>query len=146
MRFAQQAFDKDAPKLIEDAAQYLSARLVEEVLNGQSGRTYPKGYPPSITPGSTGFVGVVTSNLRRSIGDEKVDKFTAQIRQINSTLAPYHDDILNWSEQKYGKNFYRIAVELYGPGVAREIEAFLRRLMKDVDNLNRTAYRNPFPG
>lgn len=146
MKLQQQAFDKAGPKIVEDAGTYLSAKLVQEILNGASGPNYPKPYPAGISEGATGFVGVITSNLRRSIGVERMNEFEVRIRQINETLAPYHDEMVNWSQAKYGKNFYEIAVELYGPAIAKTILATLTRIVKDAGSLKRLSYQNPFPG
>lgn len=146
MKLARQAFDTNGPKLLEDAGSYLTAKLVQEILNGASGTDYPKPYPSGISEGASGFVGVITSNLRRSIGAEKVSQFEIRVQQINETLAPYHDEMINWSAQKYGKNFYEIAVQLYGPAIAKEIIAFAARIMKEADNLKKFSYKNPFPG
>lgn len=146
MDLAGKAFDEHFPKLIDDAGAYMVSRLSTEVLNGVQGENYPKPYPGGITEGATGFVGTITSNLRRSMGKETVEKFEVRISQINNTMAVYHDDIITWSKEKYGKNFYEIAVELYGPAIAKEMLVFSQRIMKEADNLKKFTYKNPFPG
>lgn len=144
MELAQSQADMIFPKLIEDAATFMNLKLVDSILNGMSGKNYPKQYPGGVSEGASGFVGVVTSNLRRSIGIEKVNKFEARIRQIQTTLAPYHDEIIAWSKEKYGLNFYEIAIRLYGPRVTREIFDTIKQIARDVDLLKKSGYQNPF--
>ena len=144
-KLARASFDNVLPKLVEDAGAYISGKLVQEVLNGASGTSYPKPYPTSVADGEKGFVGVITSNLRRSIGVTKIDQFTTFVSQINEALAPYHGDMIAFSQRKYGMNFYQIAVTLYGPLIAKEITETLIRIARDIDAGKESGYSNPFP-
>jgi len=132
-----------AGKVLQDAATYINSKLVDTVLNGSSGKDYPKGYPGG-TDSEAGFVGVISSNLRRSIGIEKAGEFEYQVTQIQSELAPYHDNVVNWSKRKYGLNFYEIALKLYGPRIAKEIVAVLVKVARDLGRGSQPNYRNPF--
>lgn len=144
IKLAQKKVDEDLPKLIKDTATYVLAKLVDEILNGASGTNYPKAYPGSISQGGKGFVGVITSNLRRSIGIDPINKYEVIIRQNVSSLAPYHDDIIKWSENKYGKNFYEITIAIHGANVQRKIFETLDKLIDDVDKGRKGTYSNPF--
>ncbi len=146
MKLARESFDDVVPKLLEDAGAYLNAKLVTEVLNGATGTTYPKPYPQAVADGATGFVGVITSNLRRSMGVEKLDEFVVRVGQVNAALAPYMEDVLSWSKQKYGLNFYEIAVTLYGPVVTQELVRVLVAIAKATNEGRRAVYSNQFPG
>lgn len=142
----QRQVDADLPKLIEDVSTYVLAKLTNEILNGASGNNYPKAYPGGIAQGATGFVGVVTSNLRRSMGIDPINKYETIIRQLSPSLAPYHEDIIRWSENKYGKNFYEIVIQLYGANIQKKIIETIDKMIADIDNGNKPIYRNPFGG
>lgn len=145
MALAKNAARVIFPELVKDSAAYVNAKLVGAILNGASGSDYPKPRPAGIGADG-GYVGVVTSNLRRSIGINRVSEFVYVVRQVNAALAPYHDQVVNWSEQQYGLNFYDITRQLYGPKVANEIFNVLSGIAQDIDNLKKPSYRNPFPG
>ena len=146
MKLARSNFDKVGPMIIEDAATYLLLQLVEDVLNGETGTNYPKSYPSTISQGATGFVGVITSNLRRSMDFRKLDKYTAYITNVRSGLAPYHNDVIEWSKNRYGKDFYEITVQLYGKQVIDEIAKALTRMLKSWNDGREFQYTNQFPG
>lgn len=140
-------FRSTFPKFVQDAASYLNAKLVGSILNGAPGEQYPKPYPAGITDNVGGYVGIQTSNLRRSIGIELEDNgMVARIGQVNEALAPYHKYVVDWSAAKYGKNFYQIAIQLYGPKVAKEMFDFLKAFADAADKGQTVVYRNRFPG
>ena len=146
MRLARTTVQKQLPFLIQDAAAYTLGKLVQEVLNGQSGTDYPKQYPTAVAEGATGFVGVVTSNLRRSIQMQQNGDYEIQIRQVFQALAPYHDEMITWSVERYGMSFYSIAVQLYGEFVGARMVTWMLRVINGVDEGREIGYRNPFPG
>ena len=136
---------ENLPKFVDDAAVWILRKLVDEIMNGVSGTSYPKAYPGAIVEGQKGYLGVVTSNLRRSIGVEKTDEFIRTIKQTIPSLAPYHNEMAAWSKRKYGLTFYQITRQLYGPKVTKEFFQLLSKQLKDVRNLNKPIYKNPFP-
>lgn len=140
--------------LIEDAAAYMHNKVVNEVLNGQPGESYPKSYPGSITPGAKGFVGVVTGNLKRAIQTRKVsqlqsnvilDGSASYISVTSSGYNNYGEIVAKWAEKKYGFNYFDIAVRLYGPLVQSIITETLKRFVRAVTDGVRFQYKNPFP-
>lgn len=146
MKLARRDFARVGPMIVEDAATYLLLQLVEDVLNGETGTNYPKSYPSGISPGATGFVGVVTSNLRRSMDIRKLNEYKARITNVRAGLAPYHNDVIEWSKKRYGKDFYEITVELYGKQVITEVFKALRRMIRSWENGQPFQYSNQFPG
>lgn len=146
MKLAREDFARVVPMIVEDAATYLLLQLVEDVLNGETGTNYPKSYPNTIQSGATGFVGVITSNLRRSIDFRKENEYRAFITNVRSGLAPYHDDVIEWSKKRYGKDFYEITVQLYGKQVVTEIEKAFRRMLRSWSGGRSFQYSNQFPG
>ena len=132
------------PSFIEDAGVFLLVKLVDEIINGTPGEAYPKNYPSGVSSGAAGFVGVVSGNLRRSIQLEPDGPLAVEIKQTLKDLAPYHDFVINFSKERYGKNFYEITVEIYGPVVAQKLVQVASRLSSQIDSRGEFVYRNPF--
>lgn len=130
--------------LVQDAATFITQELVEKILNGETGLNYPKTYPGSVREGASGFVGVVTSNLRRSIGIQNESELVVIVRQIDSQIAPYHDRILEWSREKYGLSFYQIAIRLYGAEVAQTIVRVIVSAVRQIGRGQFPRYVNKF--
>lgn len=142
---AMQSFTNKFPLFLKDAGAYIMAKIVDSILNGESGENYPKSYPEAVSEGQGGYVGVVTSNLRRSIGITLEDQgMVVLISQVNKALAPYHNDMLLWTEEKYGMTFYEIAVKLYGAKVATEMLRFIKDLVIKANQGKELRYSNRF--
>jgi hypothetical protein len=144
-QIAQSEFARVMPLFIRDAAQWVALKLKDEIINGEGGTDYPKSYPGSISPGSEGFVGIISSNLRNSILPQRKDPYTWVIRQVAEAVAPYHDHVVQWSKDKYGKDFYEITLILYGPKVIRELGKVLIKYERAIEQKRRFTYSNPFP-
>lgn len=144
MKLARNMTDDILPMLIEDAATFMLTKLVDEVMNGMSGSTYPKLYPASVSKNQTGFIGVITSNLRRSIGITKVSEYEIIIKQSMPSLAPYHPKMIEWSADRYGMNFYEISIKLYSLFIRKKILKKLDKLIEDIDAGKKSIYSNPF--
>lgn len=142
---ARKLADVQLAQFVEDAASYTQAKLVDSVMNGASGTSYPKAYPGSITPGVGGYIGVVTSNLRRSIGQVRLNKHLIIIKQVSDQLAPHHDKMILWSTRRYGINFYDITAQLYRGKVGIELFRVLRAMLKQITEGKAANYKNPFP-
>lgn len=145
IKLIKQFSKKGLPQIVQDAGTYLNSKLVGEILNGMPGDDYPKSYPAGAVAGSTGFVGVVTSNLRRSISVDQESEYVVNIRQIYAQLAPYHKYVAGWTSEKYSMNFYDIAVKLYGPKVTLELFQYIKQAHKRLSNGQSPSYNNPFP-
>ena len=143
-------FPSTGEKLIQDATVFLQEKLVDEILNGPAGKIYPKtGYPSIVGKGQKGYVGVNSGNLRRSIDTEIKVIAGNLIGQVfvNAGLSPVGDyalPIAGWSKNKYGFNYMEIAQELWGEYVLDKAGQVLARLVRNVSQGKRFAYRNPF--
>ncbi|NRA52143.1 MAG: hypothetical protein HRU12_23690 [Phaeodactylibacter sp.] len=135
-----------AGKLARDGALYIQHVMIEEVLNGPAGKDYPKtGYPASVAPGASGFVGVNSGNLRRSVQvKHKKDESIVFINQGGSGVD-YANYIAKWSEQQYGQDFISITVFLYSAFLFAVQEKEFRRFLNTVSVGLPYQYRNPFP-
>jgi len=141
-------------RLHRDAAIYIQGRLVESILAGETGTNYPKSYPSSITEGVGGYVGVVSGQLRQSIQQKSTGKYSSRIfvdptaaaigAGPNSKYQTYAEFIADWSQEKYGRNFMQIAVELYGEYVTERISFEMNRLIKSLNSGTPYFYKNPF--
>lgn len=132
--------------LVQDGASYLQAKIADEVLNGETGTEYPKNYPASVSQGATGFVGVVSGNLRRSI--EVIDKRTFALIISDPGAAPvavYNVVINEWAKERYGMGYFEITAELYGDLVEKILAKEVLRFARSINTGRRYQYRNPFP-
>jgi hypothetical protein len=131
--------------LIRDAAAYLQSRIVGEVINGPAGLDSPKsGYPSGVSTGESGFVGVQTGNLKRSIQNRKESELEWRIFSEN-VISPYNEYVDSWSREKYGKGFFDIALELYSKGMLKLFADELSRFVRAVSSGSIYNYQNPFP-
>ena len=139
-----------AAKIHRDAAIFLQRKLVDDVLDGPGGNVYPKtGYPSGIQGGASGFVGVVSGNLKSSIQAEPESGYASRVG-VNPAMGAvgdvkgYAQHVAEWSRRKYGKDFSGIAVELYGGYVLQQIEKEAGRMVREVIRGRKYEYRNPF--
>lgn len=131
--------------LIRDGAAYLAARITDEVVNGPSGQNYPKsGYASGVSQGESGFVGVVSGGLKRSIQLHRETDLEWTVFSEN-VVAPYNADVDSWAREKYGMGFMDIAIELYSAGVLKLFAQELTRFVSAVSNDITYRYQNPFP-
>lgn len=133
-------------KLVQDGASYLQAKVVDDVLNGDTGAEYPKTYPASVSLGATGFVGVVSGNLKRSI--EVVDKNTFALIISDPGAAPvavYNVVINEWAKERYGMGYFEITAELYGDLVEKILAKEIIKFARSISTGRSYRYRNPFP-
>lgn len=143
-------FPETGEKLIQDATAFLREKLTDEILNGPAGSVYPKsGYPSLVDRGSSGFVGVNSGNLRRSIDTEIKVIAGSLVGQVfvNAGLSPVGDyavPVAGWSRNKYGLNYMEIAQELWGQYVLDKAGKVLARLVTNVSQGKVFRYRNPF--
>lgn len=109
----------------KDAIIFLQDRLLSRVIGGQ-------------------YVGVISGNLRRS---QVIDfgEYTSEMRP-NFTIAPYAGYVANWAFHKYGRDYYKILVDLYGKFVVQKIEKEFNRMIDLLNEGKRYKYKNPFPG
>ena len=137
-------------KLIQDATVFLQEKLVDEILNGPAGKNYPKsGYPTNVSRGESGYVGVNSGNLRRSIDTEIKILAGSLVGQVfvNAGLSPVGDyavPVAGWSSAKYGANYMEIAEELWSEFVLDKAGKELARLVRSVSQRKSYRYRNPF--
>jgi len=135
-----------ARALLQDAGQYMQARIVDDVLNGEAGNSYPKSYPASVTQGASGFVGVVSGNLKRSIKtQEKGQVMLIFTDSGSSPVATYNIVIDNWAREKYGMGYFEIAVELYAGVIEKAFFKVIRDFARSANTGKRYNYTNPFP-
>jgi hypothetical protein len=136
--------------LVRDAAVFIQGKLKNEILNGEAGMNYPKTYPSSISEGETGFVGVVSGNLRNSIEldfSELQSKLVAVVFMDSSfgAIGDYGEKIIRWTTEKYGANFFEITFQLYGNFVGEKIAEAVTDFFRQVENGQTPKYKNPFP-
>lgn len=138
----------------KDAASFIKGRIVNDILDGPEGHQYPKtGYPTGISEGASGFVGIISGNLKSSIQVEnrefsssiEPDETAAPIGVSSSGYTNYAQIIGRWSQEKYGANFMEIALRLYGPQVDQVIRDEIAAFIRDTNNRQQYRYTNPFP-
>lgn len=145
-----------ATKMHQDAAIYLQSKITEEILNGPPGSDYPKtGYPAGVSAGASGFVGVVSGNLRRSIQPQPVDPFRSHVGIDGGAAAigvsspgyrNYAEIVAKWSKEKYGMNYFEITASIHGEFIKEKMREEIRRLLKAISKNQPYRYSNPFPG
>lgn len=132
--------------LLQDAGQYMEARLRDDVLNGETGKDYPKSYPASVTQGGRGYVGVISSNLRDSIQTYDRGEVVLIISDPRAApVAEYNIKIDDWAREKYGMGYFEIAVELYGGFIEKAFVKEIARFARAMKSGQRYNYQNPFP-
>ena len=156
VRLMNERFDKLLSFLVRDAAVFLQDKLKSEVLNGETGDKYPKNYPSSVSKGATGFVGVVSGQLRNAI-----DIDITQISQhesfvfLNGSIAAigvnsgsysnYGEIMAVWSKYKYGQDYFEITISLYGQYVNQMFIDTIKDFFAQVNRGVSPTYKNPFP-
>lgn len=134
--------------LVEDGAKFLVDRIEGEVLKGPDGNVYPKtGYATGIAQGQTGFIGVVSGNLRRDVDERQgKDKYQKTVFMRSGGSSDYVQDAANFVFQKYGADFMEIAVQLYGDFLYNTMRKEVGRFFAAVNARRGYNYQNPFPG
>lgn len=147
MKAFQEGLNKLLLNLHKDAASYLQMKIVDDVLDGPEGTIYPKtGYASGISEGQTGFVGIVSGNLKSSIQAIN-EKYQSQV-VVDPSIAPvadYYKEVAAWSEEKYGKNYMEIAFELYSEFLNQKMYEEVIRFLTAVNQRTNYTYQNPFP-
>jgi hypothetical protein len=132
--------------LLQDAGQYMEARIADDVLNGEDGKEYPKNYPASVSQGATGFVGVVSGNLKRSIQTREKGYTVLILSDARAApVATYNIVIDNWAREKYGMGIFEISIELYGGVIEKAFRDTLTDFARAASAGKRFNYSNPFP-
>jgi hypothetical protein len=122
MRTAVLAFAKNIPL---DTCGFMDGATSSSVLNGQ-------------------YVNYISGNLRRSVTVERLGPFSAAIGS-DEGIAPYAKHVRRWSERKYGKNYYRIAYDIFEAKIILAVNAEYARLRKIIDAGRTYTYQNPMP-
>lgn len=132
--------------LLQDAGQYMEARIADDVLNGDSGKDYPKSYPVNVSKGSKGFVGVVSGNLKRSIQTRETGNIILVFSDSSAApVAGYNIYINEWAKDRYGMGYFEIAVELYSGVIEKALIETLTEFARSVGAGKAYRYQNPFP-
>ena len=152
----QQRFDKLLSFLVRDAATFLQSKLKTEILNGETGTDYPKSYPSTVSKGATGFVGVISGQLRNAIDIDisEISKHESSVF-LNGSLAAigvnsagysnYGEIMAVWSRYKYGEDYFEITVTLYGQYVNEKFIESIKEFFRQVNQGGSPTYQNPFP-
>ena len=131
--------------LIRDAAAFIKAKMVNEVLNGPAGQDSPKsGYAAGVGEGERGFIGVVSGNLKRSIQIQQQGQLKYFVFS-ETVVAPYNEEANQWVQDRYGKGYFDIVAILYVNGM---LDLFLKEITRytlAVSNSSVYTYQNPFP-
>lgn len=116
------AFYEQAPR---DAAAAYQEGIVAGVINGQ-------------------YVGVISGNLKRSVEIALTSRFSAAVVS-DLSIAPYSPGVRKNTRERYGEDFYQIAMRIYGPEIEERLRSEWRRGMATVNTRDRYTYENPFP-
>lgn len=156
VRLTQERFDKLLSFLVRDAAVFLQDRLKSEILNGETGTDYPKSYPSSISKGASGFVGVVSGQLRNAIDIDisEISKHESRVF-LNGSLAAigvsssgysnYGEIMAVWAKHKYGSDYFEITIILYGQFVNEKFIEAIKEFFRQINAGIAPTYKNPFP-
>ena len=120
------AFDSFFDNIHRDMIAHIQDRMVNDVINYQ-------------------FVGVITGNLRRSMTIEFNDPEQG-VSTLYSDLriAPYSPFVAGWSAKKWGRNFWRICLELYGAKTVQRAIIEYKRMISVLNKNQRYKYKNPY--
>ena len=149
IQLMQERFEKLLTFLVRDAASFLTEKLKSEILNGETGTNYPKSYPSSISQGESGFVGVVSGQLRNAIDiDPQIIVKPEALVFLNESLGAvgtYGRDIADWTKRKYGQDYFEITMSLYGTFVNEMFIDAIKEFFRQVNAGQNPIYKNPFP-
>lgn len=119
----------------KDASSYFESVLKNRILDGpQTGGAYGSGF----------YVRAQAGKLLGSHKTVKANEYVSGVIQ-NLSEASYRPYVQAWSRRKYGKDFYKIAVDLYAEKAIEKLGDEFKRMMKRVKDCERYSYRNQLP-
>ena len=119
------AQDEFYTNIHRDAIAYLQEKMVDRVIAGQ-------------------YVGVISGMLRRS--QEVTFGRWESVLKPDYQIAPYAGYVAAWAEGKYGKDYYRITLDLFGKETMNRITGEHARMIRTLNQNRKYIYQNPFPG
>jgi hypothetical protein len=126
-----------------DAGSFLVGKFQNQILNSPGTAAEGVQQPPH-EPSAGRFVRRRTGRLVSSI-KMKVDSEGTVTVFAQPGIAPYVDDVLAWSEAKYGRNFFDIGGKMYSAAIKRISIAEIERAVHAANDGKSYTYQNNFP-